>query len=40
MTVTNKYILSFPDYNLNFFLLAVQVRLAVFRLRLLVLTLF
>ncbi len=25
MTVTNKYILSFPDYNLNFFLLAVQV---------------
>lgn len=24
MTVTNKYILSFPDYNLNFFLLAVQ----------------
>ena len=26
MTVANKYILSFPDYNLNFFLLAVQVR--------------
>ena len=25
MTVANKYILSFPDYNLNFFLLAVQV---------------
>ncbi|KIX96900.1 GDP-mannose transporter [Fonsecaea multimorphosa CBS 102226] len=24
MTVANKYILSFPDYNLNFFLLAVQ----------------
>ncbi|KIW16633.1 GDP-mannose transporter 1 [Exophiala spinifera] len=24
MTVSNKYILSFPDYNLNFFLLAVQ----------------
>jgi GDP-mannose transporter len=24
MTVTNKYILSFPDYNLNFLLLAVQ----------------
>ena len=27
MTVANKYILSFPEYNLNFFLLAVQVRL-------------
>ena len=26
MTVANKYILSFPDYNLNFLLLAVQVR--------------
>jgi GDP-mannose transporter len=26
MTVANKYILSFPEYNLNFFLLAVQVR--------------
>lgn len=26
MTVANKYILSFPDYNLNFFLLCVQVR--------------
>ena len=25
MTVANKYILSFPDFNLNFFLLAVQV---------------
>lgn len=25
MTVANKYILSFPEYNLNFFLLAVQV---------------
>jgi GDP-mannose transporter len=25
MTVANKYILSFPNYNLNFFLLAVQV---------------
>ena len=25
MTVANKYILSFPDYNLNFLLLAVQV---------------
>ena len=25
MTVANKYILSFPGYNLNFFLLAVQV---------------
>ncbi|ETN40785.1 GDP-mannose transporter [Cyphellophora europaea CBS 101466] len=24
MTVANKYILSFPEYNLNFFLLAVQ----------------
>ncbi|KIX10094.1 GDP-mannose transporter [Rhinocladiella mackenziei CBS 650.93] len=24
MTVANKFILSFPDYNLNFFLLAVQ----------------
>jgi hypothetical protein len=28
MTVANKYILSFPDYNLNFFLLAVQVRIS------------
>ena len=26
MTVANKYILSFPAFNLNFFLLAVQVR--------------
>lgn len=26
MTVANKYILSFPDFNLNFFLLAIQVR--------------
>lgn len=26
MTVANKYILSFPEFNLNFFLLAVQVR--------------
>lgn len=25
MTVANKYILSFPEFNLNFFLLAVQV---------------
>ena len=25
MTVANKYILSIPGYNLNFFLLAVQV---------------
>lgn len=25
MTVANKYILSFPAFNLNFFLLAVQV---------------
>ena len=25
MTVANKYVLSSPDYNLNFFLLAVQV---------------
>lgn len=25
MTVANKYILSFPEYNLNFLLLAVQV---------------
>ncbi|KAK5073608.1 GDP-mannose transporter into the lumen of the Golgi [Lithohypha guttulata] len=24
MTVANKYILSFPDFNLNFFLLAIQ----------------
>jgi GDP-mannose transporter len=30
MTVANKYILSFPDYNLNFLLLAVQVRFAAF----------
>jgi GDP-mannose transporter len=28
MTTTNKYVLSGVDYNLNFFLLAVQVRLA------------
>jgi GDP-mannose transporter len=27
MTVANKYILAFPNFNLNFFLLAVQVRL-------------
>ena len=27
MTVTNKYVLSGVDFNLNFFLLAVQVRL-------------
>lgn len=26
MTVTNKYVLSGTDYNLNFFLLCVQVR--------------
>jgi GDP-mannose transporter len=26
MTTTNKYVLSGVDYNLNFFLLAVQVR--------------
>jgi len=26
MTVTNKYVLSGLDYNLNFFLLCVQVR--------------
>jgi GDP-mannose transporter len=26
MTVTNKYVLSGVDFNLNFFLLAVQVR--------------
>lgn len=26
MTVANKYILAFPNFNLNFFLLAVQVR--------------
>jgi GDP-mannose transporter len=26
MTVTNKYVLSGMDYNLNFFLLCVQVR--------------
>ena len=26
MTGANKYILSFPNYNLKFFLLAVQVR--------------
>ena len=25
MTVANKYIVAFPGYNLNFFLLAVQV---------------
>ena len=25
MTVANKYILAFPGFNLNFFLLAVQV---------------
>jgi GDP-mannose transporter len=25
MTVANKYILAFPNFNLNFFLLAVQV---------------
>lgn len=30
MTVANKYILSFPDYNLNFLLLAVQVCLPTF----------
>ncbi len=28
MTVTNKYVLSGLDYNLNFFLLCVQVRIA------------
>jgi GDP-mannose transporter len=27
MTVTNKYVLSGVDFNLNFFLLCVQVRL-------------
>jgi hypothetical protein len=27
MTVTNKYVLSGTDYNLNFFLLCVQVRI-------------
>lgn len=27
MTVTNKYVLSGTDYNLNFFLLCVQVRM-------------
>lgn len=32
MTVANKYILSFPDYNLNFFLLAVQVSIVRDRL--------
>ena len=26
MTVTNKYVMSGTDYNLNFFLLSVQVR--------------
>lgn len=26
MTVANKYILSYPEFNLNFFLLAIQVR--------------
>jgi len=26
MTTTNKYVLSGVDYNLNFFLLAIQVR--------------
>ena len=26
MTVANKYIVAFPNFNLNFFLLCVQVR--------------
>ena len=30
MTVTNKYVLSGRDFNLNFFLLAVQVRSRAF----------
>lgn len=28
MTVTNKYVLSGTDFNLNFFLLCVQVRIS------------
>lgn len=33
MTTTNKYVLSGVDFNLNFFLLAVQVRLRFHALR-------
>lgn len=29
MTVTNKYVLSGYDFNLNFFLLCVQVSIAI-----------